>query len=203
MNNNSLSIIENFSVDGFSDSDLALLQQKITDHRLNLLVSAFEGLKKKQDEMETKMHIIQEENKNNIENIRDESNKKLEVTINKMRVDKNKWGFGSQAEFGARFRVSIGAKTVGLLFKTIGLAKKSKSATEPMRSTISSGKATTEIVNGYETFRWHHEKCLKHLDKWLDDHDLLEKFYSIEKEKELQKYIQNLYNTYCYEDYWN
>jgi len=118
------------------------------------------------------------------------------VIVNGMRVDKNKFVYGSQADFGLRFKVSIGSITVGKLFKVIGIAKSSKGRTEPKRESILNGRATTDSINGYEVFRWNHEKCLKALEKWLRENDLFEEFYSIETEKDLKIYINEMFNEF-------
>jgi len=180
------------------------MQQQITENHLNLLISTVEKLTNQQKEIVETVKIVQEENRNEIDKIRAESDKKLEVTINQMRVARNKWGFDSQSDFGMKFKVSIGSKTVGKLFRVVGLAKKSKTGRiEPMRRAIESGKAATEIANGYEVFRWHHEKCLEHVENWLSSHNLLGKFYSFDKEKDLREFIQYLYNVYCDDNYGN
>ena len=194
--NELVKINNSLDISNMDDQDIDILYQQIVQRKMNNMLARQEQLENKMLKLQEKVDIKQTELENKIDDIKIDNEKKLEVTINTYRVDKNKWGFESQADFGNRFRVSIGSRTVGKLFKVIGIAKKSKKKTEATRDAINSGKATTEIVKGYETFRWHHEKCIKQLEKWLLDHDLLEEFYSIDKENELQIFIHNLYDKY-------
>ena len=195
---NELVKINSLDISKLDDQDVDIIYQQIMQRKFNNMLARQEQMEDSMKKLEARIDINQTELENRIEDMKIDNEKKLEVTINTYRVDKNKdkWGFESQADFGNRFRVSIGSKTVGKLFKVIGIAKKSKKKTEPTRDAINSGKSTTEIVKGYETFRWHHEKCIKQLEKWLLEHDLLEEFYSIDKENDLQIFINNLYDTY-------
>jgi len=193
---NEIELYNKYDISNMSDDELDFIQQQIMNRKMNGLYIKMEQLQNDTKQLESKVEIIHEELSNKIDDMLSDNDKKLEVTINTYRVDKNKWGFESQADFGNRFRVSIGSKTVGKLFKVIGLAKPSKGATEPKREAIISKKATTDTINGYECFRWNHEKCLDTLEKWLKEHNRLEEFYSIDNEKELKKYIDNLYITY-------
>lgn len=193
---NELVKINSLDISKLDDQDVDIIYQQIMQRKFNNMLARQEQMEDSMKKLEARIDINQTELENRIEDMKIDNEKKLEVTINTYRVDKNKWGFESQADFGNRFRVSIGSKTVGKLFKVIGIAKKSKKKTEPTRDAINSGKSTTEIVKGYETFRWHHEKCIKQLEKWLLKHDLLEEFYSIDKENDLQIFINSLYDTY-------
>lgn len=198
---NALTIRNKLDVSEFNEDELEIIQQQINERRINKLSIKLEQVENLVLKNEEKIGIMNEEINNRFDDLQADNDKKLEVTINTYRVSQNKWGFGSQSDFGIRFRVSIGSGTVGKLFRVIGLAKKSKTGkTEPCRDAILSKKATTEIINGFETIRWHHEKCLKVLEDWLSKHELLEEFYSIDKEKDLQKYINNLFDRYIDED---
>lgn len=196
--NNSLALNEVWDISKFSDEELDLIQQKITERKVNALAQRVEQIEDRVSQAIEKIDIVNTEMSNKFEDLKADNDKKLEVSINTYRVNTNKYDFESQAEFGNKFRVSIGAGTVGKLFKIVGLAKPSKGKTEPYRTAISEKKATTEIINGFETTRWNHEKCLKQVEQWLSEYGLLEKFYSIDKEKDLQKFINNLYNEYCH-----
>jgi len=189
------------ALNNMSSDELDLLMSQAMQLKVGRLENRVKQLEDDRLKDKEETSIYKEELDNKIDDLQQDNEKKLEVAINTYRVNRNKWGFESQADFGTRFRVSIGAKTVGKLFKVIGLAKTSKNGrTEPLRSCINSGKATTEIVNGYETFRWHHEKCIKALESWLSDNELLEDFYSIDKEKDLQIFINDLYDRFV-DDY--
>ena len=186
-------LMTKFDVNAIDEQDLEFIQQQITNRQLKNMVARLEQTENKIAKLEEKYAIKQTELENKIEDVKTESEKKLEVSINTYGVDRNKWGYESQADFGNRFRVSIGSVTVGKLFKSIGLAKSSKGKTEPYRQFISK-YATTEIVKGHPTFRWHHENCLNFLENWLKENKILEEFYSISTEKEMLKFINKLYN---------
>lgn len=187
--------INNLDISNLEDQDIDILYQQIMQRKFNNMLARQEQLEHRMLRFEEEVNIKQTELENKFEDLQADNERKLEVVINTYRVDKNKWGYESQADFGNRFRVSIGSGTVGKLFKSIGLAKNSKGNTEPYRHNIPK-YATTEIVKGYPTFRWHHENCLNFLENWLNDNELLEEFYSISTEKEMKKFIDSLYNQY-------
>ncbi len=194
--NNKLIVKNKLDISNLNDKELDLIQQQINERKIKAITIKLEQVENIILKVNEKVDIVIDEFDNKIEDIKTDNNKKLEVAINTYRVSKNKYGYESQANFGNSFRVSIGSGTVGKLFKIIGIAKVSKGKTEPTRESINSGKATTEIINGYETFRWNREKCLKALEKWLKENNLLEEFYSIDKEKKLQIFINDLYDKY-------
>jgi len=147
-------------------------------------------------QLNEKLEIQAKGFENELENIKADNERKLQVAKNSMQVAQNKWGFISQTDFGLHFKVSIGSGTVGKLFKIIGLALPSKGNTTPYRKYIENGTATSDETLGYPIVKWNYEKCVKRLDKWLEEKELTETFYSIEKEKDLMKYINSLYKDY-------
>lgn len=193
---NGLMVNGSFNISNYSEKELQIMQEAIMNERMKLFVAKFEEMENSINRANEKLEIVSAELENKIDDVKAESDKKMEVTINKMRVDKNKWGFVAQRDIGNAFRVSIGSQTIGKLFRVVGLAIKSRTGnTEPKREYV--GKyATTEIVNGYPTFRWHQENCIEYIDKWLRKMNLLEDFYSIETEKEMKNFIDGLYSKY-------
>lgn len=185
-----------FDISKCSENELQIMQEAIMNERMKNFVVKLTEMEDSINKANEKLDIVSTELENKIEDIKTESDKKLEVTINKMRVDKNKWGFVAQRDIGSGYRVSIGSQTIGKLFRVVGLAIKSRTgSTEPKREHV--GKyATTEIVNGFPTFRWNQEKCVEYIDKWLSKNDLLEEFYSIEKEKDMKKFIDELHKIH-------
>lgn len=194
---NDLQVRDNWDISQLSDSEMDLIQQKINQRKISQISKDLEEVKSGLSKINEKVDIQSEEFSNKFDDLQADNERKLKVAITTYRVDKNKWGFESQSDFGNRFRVSIGSQIVGRLFRIVGLAKSSKTGcTEPYREAINAGKASTDIVRGFEVHRWHHEKCVNHIEKWLKDHDLLEEFYSFDKEKDLQKFITDLFRQH-------
>ena len=125
--------------------------------------------------------------------ISEEENKKtLDVAINSMRVKQSQDGYMTQKIFGTQFTISIGSRTVGKLFKVVGLAQH-LAETTPYRQFIP--KYAKSMANEkYSSFIWHYENCLNFVDKWLAENSYYETFYSKHTEKELTEFINDLYS---------
>ena len=169
---NSLTIIETLSPD-----ELQILQEKITEKRLMMIQEALKAVSGKLEKLEEKQ------------------DRTLEVAINSVRVKQSQYDYINQKEFGNCFTISIGSKTVGKLLKAVGLAQSSLSKTTPYRHFIP--KYAKVMANqDFSAYVWHYENCLNFIDKWLSEKGHYEKFYSIETEKELEIFIDELYSKY-------
>lgn len=118
--------------------------------------------------------------------------KTLEVAINSMRVKQTKYEYIILTDFGYNFAPSLGAKTMGNLMRLVGLAQESKEKTVPYRRYVPD-YCKSGVVADFTQFYWHYTKCLKHIDKWLKNNNLYERFYSFKDEAQLEKFINNLY----------
>jgi len=185
-------LIKGFDVDAIDEQDLGLIQQQITNRQIRGLAVRQEQTESLVRKIIEEMNINKTQTNNDIEDLKEDTGKKLGAITNISTVKENKWIYESQSDFGSSFEVPIGAGTVGKLFKAIGLAKISKSKTEPLHDKI--GRyATMENINGHKTFRWHHEYCLEFFINWLKNNELFEVFYSIPNEKEMLKFIKKIY----------
>ena len=173
---------ELINVNELTTEQMELLQTQIMIKRIT---NTEQMLKNHSD----KILKIQEEQKI----MEEEQEKKLEVAVNSLRVKELTYEYVNQRDFGAGFSVSIGAGTIGKLLRLIGLAQKSEGKTQPLRKSIPK-YAKHRAVKHYTAPVWHYENCLNKLDQYLKDNGIYEKFYSIQNEKDLKKYIDNLYN---------
>jgi len=182
-----------FDISTIEDQDLDFIQQQIMNRKLKSMMERIEQVETSRIRDKEELNIRQIGLENDIKDLKDDNEKKLGAIINISTVKENKWIYGSQSDFGSSFEVTIGAGTVGKLFKVIGLAKISKSKTEPLHDKI--GKyATMETIKEHKTWRWNHKYCLEFLDNWLKVNKLYEEFYTIPNEKEMLKFIKKLYD---------
>ena len=118
----------------------------------------------------------------------------------KLTESKNQKEYVTQSQFGERFNSKIGAKTVGRLFKIIGLAKKANRKTIPYQQFVP--EYAVNIINNdnekeYAIFyKWNYSKCSRFVNQWLLDHDYHDMFYSITEKEALIKFIDALYDKY-------
>jgi glutathione peroxidase-family protein len=176
------------------DNDFEGLQamcNQITNQQLVLLNNKLKQFQDAQLKTEQKVDILQEE-----------FLQTKEMMVSNMRVTDRVEKFINQNDFGSNFRVKIGSGTVGKLFKVVGIAKVSTRNTEPYQSLVASGYSVTDKyidkITGEEhrCYKWNYKKCLEKIENWLTSHELLEQFYSICTEKEMLKFINNLYDLY-------
>lgn len=116
-----------------------------------------------------------------------------EVQLKEHRVKEHRFGFVGLSDLGQSFEVSIGAKTMGKLLRIVGLAKKKQSKTEPLRSATLNNYAKSKMYGDYPTYQWNPGRCIEKIERWLDKEGLIDEFCSIEDEKELMDYINNLF----------
>lgn len=130
-------------------------------------------------------------------------NKQIQEALkNQSLLTKRKHGskFVSQGDFGERFNNKIGSKTIGKLFKIVGLAKKSCDKTMPYQEFVP--KYAVNIINNereipYEIYyKWNYELCSSLINKWLLNHDYIGQFYSLTEKEEIKKFIDQLYDKY-------
>lgn len=151
-----------------------------------------EQLHKQMKELKENQEIINAE----LEEQRNKHNELRELELKRHYTTEDRFGYVSASDLGQKFDVSIGSKTIGTLLRIVGLAKQKQSKTEPMRSAVVDGFAKSMLYGDFPTYQWNPEKCIKHINNWLNKHDELDKFYSISDEKELAEFIKNLASRY-------
>ena len=131
-----------------------------------------------------------------VEIVKAENESLRELEIKRHRVEENMYGYVSLSDLGQSFQVSIGSKTMGKLLRTVGLAKAKQSKTEPLRSAIVNDYAKSLMYGDHVTYQWNPKKCIEKIDKWLNEMNLIDRFYAIEDENELADFIKWLEETY-------
>ncbi len=180
------------NIDKLSNEEVDVLQTKIIARKMKRFEAQIAEMANAQKMLETGLKEITLEQ----ERIKEDSEKKLEVAVNSMRVKQPKYGYVNQGDFGRFFTVSIGSRTMGKLLKVVGLAMKNKNQTTPYREHIPKC-AMTEANENYTAVRWNYEKCLDYIDGWLKENDYFESFYSISSPRDMEKFINQLYERYC------
>lgn len=182
-------------VSGMSDVELQSISESMV---AQFLVVSNERMKRMESELKSIVDRIEKNDQsvqNEIQSIKDEQQKVLDVAINSMRVNQPKYDYVRQGEFGRFFDVSIGSGYVGKLFRIVGLAQKGKSRTIPYRSKIPQ-YAKVITSKEFESYVWHFNKCMDAIDEWLKKHGYYTEFYSIETEKEMYDFINDLHMQY-------
>jgi len=168
------------NIDNLNDKELELLQTKLILKKQSFLE---QQIKKTQEQLliqDAKIEIM-EQNKEN----------EIQLAIHSLRVQEGRYDYVTLKDFGKNFTTSIGSKTIGKLLRIVGLAQQ-KNTTEPYRHHIPK-YARHRSLGKYSTVDWHYENCITQIENWLRDRNLFEKFYSIENEKKLQEFINDLY----------
>ena len=91
--NTNLALKDGWDISQFSDEELDLIQQKITERKVNSLAQRVEQMEDRVSQAIEKIDIINTEVSNKIEDLKTDNDKKLEVSINTYRVNTNKYGF--------------------------------------------------------------------------------------------------------------
>lgn len=192
-------LMNRFDISSLDDQDLDFIQQQIMDRKFKAMIARMEQAENFMVKVGEKVDIIHTELNNKFEDMKNDNNKKTDVAINSMRLGNQKYEYISQNDFGAAFRVKIGAKMVGKLFRIIGIAKESKSRTEPYANFVPAYAISDPVETQYGSrinYRWNYAKCLNKLEEWLEEHNYKEEFYSIETERKMTQFINELYDTY-------
>lgn len=177
---------EIISFENKSNEELAIIESQLVNARIKKLENESKKMKLEIDNKINDLSINQKR-------IIDDNEKKLEVQINSMRVKSLQCGYMTQSDFGNSFTISLGPKIVGKLFKVIGLAQ-NKNVTKPYRYFVP--KYAKSMANEtYSTFIWNYENCLIFLEQWLIENGYYEMFYSKETEKDLEDFIDELYDN--------
>jgi hypothetical protein len=132
---------------------------------------------------------------NKVNTIQSKTEEAIQIATSKAKVLEPRFEFVNQGDFGRYYNPSISNQRIGKLFKIVGLAQKSKSITTPHRPFIPE-YAVTIAEEKFTNTKWHFKKCTNFIDDWLKSHGYYEQFYSFSKEKELEKFIDELYLQY-------
>lgn len=183
--------LQNINLEQLSNDELEYLQAQITQKKIKNLEDKY----KKLEEMQK---IQNDEFNLKVERMDDEIEKAKGMAEAHLRAKQVKYGWVNQGDFGRFFEQSIGSKTMGKLLKVVGLAQRNKSLTTPYRSFIPK-YAMTSIQTGkggydFTKVEWHFENCIEFINNWLKANGYYEAFYSTRSSKEMEHFINNLFN---------
>jgi len=178
-------ISSSFNIENMGYDDLQLVINQFMQQQYILIRKDLNELKEEQEITKKEVEIMKSEN----ETLR-------ELEIKRHRAEEHKYGYISLSDLGQCYQISIGAKTMGKLLRLAGIAKAKQSKTEPLRSCILDGTAKSTMYGDFPTYYWNPDKCIKKIDEWMNGIGVVDKFYAIENEKELIKFINNLEQNY-------
>lgn len=169
--------LNGLNLENMSGEEMAVLQEKLTNLRIQNLEKTIKFMADK------------------VEKIEEKQERGLEVAVNSMRVKEPKYGYVSQGDFGRFFDVPMSSVRVGKLFKVVGLAKKHSGTTIPYFELIPKYAQITTRENFSET-KWNYSECVKKVDSWLTKNDLFESFYSCKTKAEREKFIDSIFEKF-------
>lgn len=195
--NNQISVIENINLSNMSSEQLQYLAEAVINTRLTNLETTIKNMCDDQEKHKEKTSIKFKELNNKTDRIIEDNEKKMEVALNSLRR-KEYDNYVNQGDLGRSFSVSIGSQMIGRLLKIIGLAQKGKGKTTPYRENIPKyGKVIIADNGKYSKIIWHFDNFITYLDNWLKEKELYEVFYAVPTEKDMKKFINELYDIYC------
>jgi hypothetical protein len=179
-----MSDLINFPIDDLTPEQMQFIQNKLLAKQTYDLFNKLENMQNEFKSLKTDYEILKQTQQNTIE-----------VAANSLRVKQGRFEFINQGDFGRFFSVSLSSVSVGKLLKIVGLAQPSRrGGTVPYRSVV--GKYAQVTANGtYSVTQWHYENCMDKIDNWLKDNEYFEQFYSIQDEKELKEFVDELYES--------
>lgn len=203
---------ELLNVDSMTNEEIEIFQQMLMSTRVNRLEKSLEKVLENQSllrdgqvKLERKMEINNNEHKEKLNDLENEVISAKEIAVATNRVRSPKYGYVNQTDFGSYLNVSISNIRVGKLLKIVGIAQPSKRRTIPYREYIptlaQTHAGTSSNGYGYSNHKWHYVKCMEHIDKWLHKNNHYNEFYMIESEKDLEIYIDRLYEKYIESKY--
>lgn len=176
-------------IEQLDQPQLDMIQKKIYQMQLASLTQALVNVSDKVEKLEQARELDKEIQE-----------KQLELERKRHRIAEHRFGYIGLSDLGKQFNVTIGAKTMGALLRIAGVAKAKQSTTEPYAEMVRDGYAkTVDTTFGntiYKTYQWNSEKCISKIERWLEKHDHIDQFYSIDNEKDLMKFIQDLEEKY-------
>ena len=126
-------------------------------------------------------------------------NAALDLERKRHRVEESKFGFVSQNDLGKHFQLPIGSVMMGRLLRVSKICKISKNrTTEPYTKFITTKKIAKSGItqSGHIFHQYNPDGCIKEIENWLGKAGYLNKFYSIEDQKDLYVFINELFEEY-------
>jgi hypothetical protein len=194
MNNSLISIDENIT-----DVELDVYIEKAIFTKIKRVENKLAQIEDRQKYLEEKTSTRLDETDLELNRIKEDTEKKLEVAVNSLRQEIFD-GYLNQGDFGRQFIVSISSIRIGKLFRIVGLAQISKGQTTAYRQYVPKYAKVITERNGdisYSKTTWHYTNCMEFIDLWLKENNLFEKFYSISTEKEMEKFIDKQFDFNC------
>lgn len=178
-------------VENLDINQINVLTSKLLNIQVTRMSAEIKRMYDDQQLMSVELKDLKEEN----EKLQQDQQKVIEVATASMTLKQPKFEYVNQNYFGRCFGVSIGAKTIGKLFKTVGLAQKQIGTTTPYRQYIPR-YAVTQAFDNYTDVKWQYENCVEFINNWLKENSLFEKFYSITTEREMENFINYMNQNY-------
>jgi len=177
-----------------SSEELTIIMNQVMSAQINKQNEVIKQLQNDAESEKQNNQIRFDEFNINQKRIAEDNEKSKQLEIARHRVEESSYGFVSLGDLGKHFKIHIGSKTMGKLLQCVGIAKIKKN-TEPYSSLIQSGFAKSFMYGGYPSYVYNPEKCIKKIDRWLSDNNLLDRFYMIDRERDILDFINKLHSN--------
>ena len=176
-----------------SSEELAIIMSQIQTAQINKLNAALKQMQNDNKKMRHETDNRFADINNSQKKLSEDTNNTHNLEVSRHRVTESIYGFVSLSDLGNHFKIHIGSKTMGKLLKVVNIAKMGKSNTEPYSNLIQDGFAKSMMYGDNITYQYNPDKCIKKIDRYLEKCELLERFYLIDNEHDMQKFINDLY----------
>jgi len=187
---NNLTSFENMSLSELQAQSALLLNEQI-----KRLIDEVQKVKDATSKTEARQEIVE----NKLGHIERKQAAQERMSINALRAtNKNYDGWVNLTNFGLMLNASISRNRVGKLLKVVGIAQRNTGRTLPRREFVGDGRLCVTRVtrDGHYRLLWNFNRCMTHIELWLEKHGYLEKFYEKENGDELTDFIDYLYDKY-------
>ena len=195
---------ELMNIDDLTSEEQEMMMTMLMKSKMSKIEQALKETVNTVKQIKQGIEIEKEETRLEFDKLKEDNQKTKEMVVSKQRVDGSRYEYLTLRDMGKSYRVSISNVMYGRLLRIVGIALQSrKGITEPHRKWVlaNNSMAKTEISkDGYEYWVWNRDKVVKYVDKWLQENDHYEEFYSISEEKKLHKFINQLRDIYLPED---
>lgn len=191
---NNLTNIENMSL-----TELQAQSSIILNEQIKRLIDEVQKVKDATSKTEARQEIVEDK----LGHIERKQLAQERMSINALRAtNKGYDGWVNLTNFGLMLNANISRNRVGKLLKVVGIAQRNTGRTLARREYMGDGRlCNTRITReGHSQLLWNFNRCMTHIELWLEKHGYLEEFYEKENGDELTAFIDYLYDKHVVTD---
>src|SRR5690625_3857154 len=187
---NNLTNIENMSL-----TELQAQSSIILNEQIKRLIDEVQKVKDATSKTEARQELVEDK----IGHIERKQAAQERMSINALRATNKSYdGWVNLTNFGLMLNANISRNRVGKLLKVVGIAQRNTGRTLPRREYVGDGRLCDNRLtrDGSSQILWNFNRCMTHIELWLEKHGYLEKFYEKENGDELTAFIDYLYDKH-------